>query len=237
MGDDLCRVDRRAVALRTMRMAGVASADRGAIWVSEQGDGRVRGPAPFAVPRSEILLFTKHAAFRLRAAIVSVSLATSLLPTNLAAKLIEDSLPWDRAKQFHVDNFLDRYSLHDSHWIALHVDCGWGDTVVAAICFDPVWNPTVSAPTSLTRDWPFLFLRFAYVSNIQMTGFAENGGRQRGISSVSVEHLSGEQVVTTIRDHDGAHVSIRHFPLIDALAMSPAGELLPLQNGAATQKP
>jgi hypothetical protein len=157
----------------------------------------------------------------------------SLLPTNLASRLIEDSLPWDRATQFHIRDFLEAYTLHDSNWITLHVHCGWEDSAIAIISFDPVWNQSVSAPTSHCADWPLLFLRFAWVSNIQMAGFSDIGGLQRGISSVSVEHISEEEVVTTILDHDGASVQIRHLPLVDALVMSCIEDVIQLPKHVA----
>jgi hypothetical protein len=152
----------------------------------------------------------------------------SLLSENLAHSVVDDSLPWDRSIQFHIDTFLQRYTLHDSYWIGLHTNCGLDDAAVAAISFDPVWNPSVSTPTSLVANWPLLFIRFNCVNTIRMAGFRDIGGTQRGISSVSVDHLSDEEAVTTILDHYGASVSLQHFPLINALAMSNAGSVLEL---------
>jgi hypothetical protein len=151
-----------------------------------------------------------------------------LLPPNVAVQLIEGSLPWDRSTQLHIDTFLRLYSLHDSDWIGIHVNCGWQDAAIAVIRFDPVWNSSVSAPTSLVADWPLLFLRFNCVNTIRLSGFKENGNLQRGISSVSVESVSDEEAVTIISDHDGGLVSIQHFPLIDALAMSASEGVLNL---------
>src|SRR3977135_3228620 len=105
----------------------------------------------------------------------------SLLSTNLAYRLVEDSLPWDRAVQFHIDAFLQAYTLHDSHWITLHANCGWEDAAIAVFSFDPIWNQSVSTAISHCADWPTLFLRFRCVSRIQMTGFSDIGGIQRGI--------------------------------------------------------
>jgi len=152
----------------------------------------------------------------------------SLLSANLAYCVIEDSLPWDRSIQPQIDAFLRKYTLHDSYWIGLHTNCGLEDSAVAVISFDPVWNSSVSAPTSLVANWPLLFIRFNCVTAIRMHGFRDIGGTQRGISDVSVDHLSDEEAVTTIVDHYGAHVSLQHFPLIDALAMSNDGNVLGL---------
>lgn len=125
----------------------------------------------------------------------------------------------------HIDSFLRLYTLHDSYWIGLHTDCGWENSAVAVIRFDPVWNSSVSLPTSIVADWPFLFLRFKCVSAIGLSGYCDIEGLQRGISSAVVEQLSDEEVVTVISDHYGAVVRLQHFPLIDALAMTP-GELV-----------
>jgi hypothetical protein len=157
----------------------------------------------------------------------------SLLSVNLAHSVVDDSLPWDRSIQLHIDTFLQRYTLHDSYWIALHINCGLDDTAVAAISFDPVWNPSVSTPTSHVANWPLLFIRFNCVNTIRMAGFRDIGGTQRGISSVVVDHLSDEESVTTILDHYGASVSLQHFPLINAVAMSNDGSVLELSAESA----
>jgi hypothetical protein len=152
---------------------------------------------------------------------------------DLAHAIVDDSLPWDRSIQLHIDAFLRRYTLHDSYWIALHTNCGLDDTAIAAISFDPVWNPSVSTPTSHVADWPLLFIRFNCVNTIRMAGFSDIGGTQRGISSVEVDHLSDEETVTTIFDHYGASLSLQHFPLINALAMTNDGGVLGLSAESA----
>ena len=146
------------------------------------------------------------------------------------ASQFTDTLRWSDATQFHIDGFLRRYTLHDSNWLGIHVDCGWEDSVIAAIQFDPVWNSSVCAPTSTVADWPLLFMRFACVSSIELSGFSDIGGLQRGISSVAVEEISEEEVVTAISDHYGAAVSLRHFPLVDVIVTSPEGTLIRVPN-------
>src|SRR5579859_5945197 len=157
----------------------------------------------------------------------------SSLSVDLAHAALDDSLPWNRSIQLHIDAFLRRYTLHDSYWIALHTNCGLDDTAVAAISFDPVWNPSVSTPTSHVANWPLLFIRFNCVNTIRLAGFGDIGGTQRGISSVVVDHLSDEESVTTILDHYGASFSLQHFPLISALAMTNDGSVLELSAESA----
>jgi hypothetical protein len=154
----------------------------------------------------------------------------SLLSANLAHCFLDGNLPWDRSAEFHITDFLSRYTLHDSGWIGLLADCAYEDAAIAAISFDPVWNSSVSTPTSLCADWPFLFLRFKSVSAIQLSGFRNIGQNQRGISCVDVERLSDEEVKTVIVDHFGGTVSVQHFPLIEALAMSPNETVLDLKS-------
>jgi hypothetical protein len=144
----------------------------------------------------------------------------SFLSANLAVQLTEDSLPWNRSTQIHIDAFLKLYTLHDSYWIGMHTGCAWGDAAVAVVRFDPIWNPSVSLPTSSVSNWPLLFLRFNCVSTIRLSDFRDNGGVQRGISGATMERISDEEVVTVIRDHYGASVSLQHFPLVDVLVMT-----------------
>jgi len=156
----------------------------------------------------------------------------SILSAELIARLIDGSLPWERATQLHIDAFLGLYTLHDSYWIGIHANCGWDDTAIAVIRFDPAWNSLVRFPTSTVADWPLLFLRFTCVNTIRLSGFRDNGGVQRGISSATVEHISDEESITTIDDHYGALVSLQHFPLIDALVMSANEDVVALSGGS-----
>jgi hypothetical protein len=152
----------------------------------------------------------------------------SLLSANLAVQLVEGFLPWDRSTQMHIDTFLRLYTLHDSNWIGMYTDCAWENTAIAVFRFDPVWNSSVSLPTSLVSDWPLLFVRFNCVNTIRLSGFGDNGGLRRGISNVEVEHISDEEAVTMISDLYGAVVSLQHFPLIDALVMSANEDVIEL---------
>jgi hypothetical protein len=152
----------------------------------------------------------------------------SLLPANLKLQIAEDSLPWNRSTQMHIDTFLRLYTLHDSNWIGLQMGCAWGDAAVAVFRFDPVWNSSVSVPTSLVADWPLLFLRFSCVNTIRLSEFRDNGGVQRGISGAAVESVSEEEAVTVITDHYGASVRLQHFPLVDVLAISATGDAIEL---------
>jgi hypothetical protein len=77
-----------------------------------------------------------------------------------------------------------------------------------------------------------LFIRFACVSTVQLSGFSDIGGIQRGISSATVRPISDEEVVTTLHDHYGATVTLQHFPLVDVLTTSPEGHVIPLSNVA-----
>lgn len=153
----------------------------------------------------------------------------SLLPANLALQIAEDSLPWNRSTQMHIDTFLRLYTLHDSNWIGLQMGCAWGDAAIAVIRFDPVWNSSVSVPTSLVADWPLLFLRFNCVNTIRLSEFRDNGGVQRGISGATVENVSEEEAVTVISDHYGASISLQHFPLVDVLVISATEEVIQLR--------
>ncbi len=153
--------------------------------------------------------------------------------SDLATALVYDALPWSEGTQFHIDTFLQRYTLHDSAWLGLHINCASNDSAVAFIRLDPVWNSSVSPPTSTLADWPLLFLRFTCVASVQISGFRDVRGHfDRAISSASAEIISEEEVVTTFDDIYGGVVTLRHFPLVDALLVSPGGDVLRLPNEA-----
>jgi len=107
----------------------------------------------------------------------------SRLSANLAHRILDGQLPWDRSVELHIDAFLEKYTLHDSYWIGLFADCAYEDVAIAAINFDPVWNSSVGTPTSVCADWPFLLLRFKCVSAIHLSRLRDIGPIQRGIYS------------------------------------------------------
>lgn len=151
-----------------------------------------------------------------------------LLSANLATQLIEGTLPWQRSTQLHIETFLRACTLHDSDWVGMHVDCGWKDSAISIMKFDPVWHPWVSTPTSIVADWPILFVRFNCVSLIRLSKFSAAGDIQRGISGVTMEHISDEEVITRIDDHYGASISLQHFPLVDLLLLSASEAVIDL---------
>jgi hypothetical protein len=157
----------------------------------------------------------------------------SIIPANIAFRLVEGFLPWDQSIQLDISDFLRLYTLHDSHWIGLYTDCAWEDSSILAIRFDPFCNASVSTPTSVVADWPLLFLRFSCVTSIQLSGFSNNGRSQRGISYATAEHLSEEEAVTKIVDQSGGSVSLHHFPLIDALVLAENETVLKLSSPTA----
>jgi len=142
------------------------------------------------------------------------------LKPNLALQLIDDALPWNHARQFRFDSFLESYTLHDSCWETLNVNCGWQATVVAVVRFDPVWNKAVAQTDLNPGDWPLLFLRFTSVSSVVMDGYADIGGLQRGIGETLVTSVTESEMTTKIIDHYGASVFLRHHPLVDALVIT-----------------
>jgi hypothetical protein len=152
-----------------------------------------------------------------------------LLSANLATQLIEGTLPWQRSTQLHIETFLRAYTLHDSYWIGMHVNCGWEDSVISVFKFDPVWNASVCKPTFVT-DWPILFMRFKCASLIGLLNFRTVGDINRGISGATVERICDGEVTTRIDDHYGDSVSIQHFPLIEILILSVNETVIDLPN-------
>jgi hypothetical protein len=150
-------------------------------------------------------------------------------PLSLALAIqVPGSLRWDRSIQVPINRLLDLCNLGGSSWIGLHTDCGYGDEATAMFRLDPFCNSSVSTPTSIVSDWPLLFIRFKCVSTIRLSGFRDVGGYSREVGNVRVENVSGEEAITEFTDDYGASLSLQHFPLVDALVLSPYGEVLEL---------
>ena len=160
-----------------------------------------------------------------------------MIPDRLAALLAQESLPWNEAEEWHIDEFLRAFTLHDSHWLGLQFDVAWDGFATAAIAFDPVWNKIGEEATSTCAKWPTLFIRFPNTQRVSKENYADVGGVQRGISEVTVKQAEDAAVETFISDHYGGRISIRHSPRISTLCYSSRGQVVGSRNKIIGQGP
>jgi hypothetical protein len=122
--------------------------------------------------------------------------------------LFEDDLPWHLAKNYSVQEFLEKFTLHDSIWITLTQDIAHENVAILVIRWDAVWLPDeVYQSTSIVKDWPILFVKVENVHQISFSGYKDMGGISRGIGRAEVEEIDGKQV-WVIHDHYGGSVEI-----------------------------
>src|SRR5262249_32889198 len=139
------------------------------------------------------------------------------------------ALPWKEGEEWHIDEFLRAFTLHDSDWFGLQLDVAWDGSATAAIGFDPIWNKIGEEATSTCAKWPTLFIRFADTSQVSKENYADLGGIQRGISEVATKPTEEGLVETVISDHYGGKVTIRHASRISTLCYSFRGQVVGLR--------
>lgn len=152
-----------------------------------------------------------------------------MIPDHLAALFAQEALPWNEGEAWEIDSFLKAFTLHDSLWLGLRFDVAWEGSATAAIAFDPIWNKIGEPATSSCAEWPTLFIRFPDTRRISKENYADIGGVQRGISEAGTRLTEEGVVETTISDHYGGRISIRHAPRISTLCYSARGDLMRLR--------
>jgi hypothetical protein len=125
---------------------------------------------------------------------------------------------------------LAKFTLHDSHWLGLHIDTPWDGDATAIIAFDPVWNQIGVPKTPRITKWPILLIRFPSTSTINLSDYKDIGGVQRGIAKVESETVASGQIKTIIFDHYGGQVNIIHQDPVKVLCFSSTGERIELRN-------
>lgn len=132
-------------------------------------------------------------------------LETEYYPSWLWKTLFEDDLPWRQGKDYTIQEFSAKYTLHDSIWITLMQDIAYENTALLVIRWDAVWLPDkIHSSTSIVKDWPILFIKVEGVNQISFMRFNEVN-IQRGIDGDKIEEIEGKQV-WVIYDHYDASV-------------------------------
>ena len=151
-----------------------------------------------------------------------------MLQKSLAVDIANETVSWEHSQSFAIADFLTKFTLHDSHWLGLHIDTSWDGDATAIFAFDPVWNQIGAPKTPLTTKWPILLIRFPIINTISLSDYKNIGGVQRGIAKVESETIASSQIKTIIFDHYGGQVNIIHHDPIKVLCFSPTGERIEL---------
>ncbi len=129
-------------------------------------------------------------------------------PTWLGQSLLEDDFPWQDASVYSVQEFLEKYSLHDSSWVTIYYDVAYDAQATLVISWDPFWLPDgIATKTDAVFDWPLLFIKLEGVKQISTSGYEDLEGMPRGIGTAEVE-MREDRFVFVINDHYGGSVEI-----------------------------
>ncbi len=142
-------------------------------------------------------------------------------PDWLYKKLIEDDLPWDKKAELKLESFLKKYTLHDSFWIGIFHHVAFDQSVTIAFQWDSVWLPDeVKEGTPLIDDWPYLFIKFKDVKEINSDNYEYLDGINRAIGGCEILELDGNFHLA-IDDVYGGQVNIVFSGSHSILALNP----------------
>jgi hypothetical protein len=134
-------------------------------------------------------------------------------------ELVEDYLPWEQGRKINFTEFNKKYTLHDSYWIGIFFNVAYNQTVTLAIQWDTVWLPDeIVKSTSVTNDWPYLFVQLKNVDNFSTSSYGDIGGLPRSISGCEIEEIDGKKFLA-IDDVFGGQINIIYRGEATFLAM------------------
>ena len=59
-------------------------------------------------------------------------------PNWLGNSIINNDLPWEAARTYRLDGFLEKYTLHDSYWVTIHHDVAHYNYAILVFEWDAV---------------------------------------------------------------------------------------------------
>ena len=62
-------------------------------------------------------------------------------PNWLGQSLVLDDFPWDQSTAYTVQEFLAKYTLHDSHWVNIYHEVANNNDATLVLMWDEVWLP------------------------------------------------------------------------------------------------
>ena len=147
-------------------------------------------------------------------------------PDWLYREVIEDTLPWNEAKEYSFQEFSEKYTLHDSVWVGLFYDVAYENNVILTIIWDAVWLPDeIAQSTSVVAEWPLLFIKIGDVLRVSTSGYKDIGGLQRGIGAAGIEQVDGTKLLV-ISDLYNSTVEISFAGGLKFLALDREGRVL-----------
>ncbi|MBQ4880578.1 hypothetical protein J8M21_25600 [Pseudoalteromonas luteoviolacea] len=147
-------------------------------------------------------------------------------PDWLYKKLIEDDLPWEQKPSHDFEEFLSKYTLHDSFWVGIFHHVAFDRSVTLAFQWDSVWLPDeLKEATSHVDDWPYLFVKITEVEEISKANFVELGRINRAIGGAEILKLEGTKHLA-IDDVYGGQVNIVFKGKYSIIALNPDGSVL-----------
>ncbi len=153
-----------------------------------------------------------------------VVFSLKLMPNSLAGEIMQMGVDWSSAAVIDTKEFYGSLTLHDSHWIGLHIDTGWKGEATAIIRLDPIWNDVGIAPTGYCYAWPIILIRFCGATNIAIRDYHDIGGIRRGLYGAETMETDSGHVRTVFTDHYGGEVAIEHDDLLEVLLYQPDGQ-------------
>ncbi len=130
------------------------------------------------------------------------------LPDWLGKSILSNELPWEAAQTYKVQEFLEKYTLHDSSWVTIHHEVAYDNHAILVLEWDAVWLPDeIAQSTSMVSEWPLLFIKIEGIKQISILGYKDIGGITRGIALAEVEEIDNKKVFV-IHDHFGGSVEI-----------------------------
>jgi len=150
-------------------------------------------------------------------------------PEWLSRGLLWEEFPWEQAVRTTMEQFLNRYTLHDSGWIAPKADAQYRGGGLAVFRFDAFWTQgRIPHPGSRVAEWPILLIRFSRLFELRLHDYEpESGGLSRTISHAETEAVGG-RCRTRIWDLFGGCCELVHAKPVDILCVGRAGEVYPM---------
>jgi hypothetical protein len=106
------------------------------------------------------------------------------------------------------NQFHEKYTLHDSHWIGIFYNVAYEQAVTLAILWDVVWLPEeIKKSTSIIDNLLYLVIRLTGVEQINTANYVDIGYVSRTIASSEFEELQGKKILA-IDDVFGGQINI-----------------------------
>jgi hypothetical protein len=144
-------------------------------------------------------------------------------PEWLGPALLDGAIDNTPTVETTLSEFLDAYTLHDSHWIALVID-GYSEARLV-IRFDAFWSDgRIPHPGPSVAEWPILVVTMRHLLSARIDL------RDSGIAgAISLPHDSVAGMSTTfVQDHRDGSAELVHGSSIEASCFDSKGTPIPI---------